>query len=546
MIHLKLNIHYKILVFIFFLSSCTPVNRPIAKLNKFTQGGMNQLTNDSLGLKIDFYGNANLGSKYIDLKDVRSVFRKRKIKFPSKNIVLWGTYDVTRNPMYFVGSLETFLDVSKFTADTSMYHCIYYRSIQKNRDNIISSVAIPYKKDSFLLISEVRTEITDMQESAKDVLNSIKSSYNSLAYGAKFVEQKPDEEPDYFSIAESAFKDRGYVNYVYPRDTLEKIVLQNENSQFANELFKSYSSFLGESVQYDSATKQEQQAVEKTAVTIDEIVEKIKAHRVLMFNENHLQPRCRLLINLLLPKLSKEGFNVLALESLSEDEDRINRLGFPNVESGFYTRDPNMANLIRTARIYGLKVIGYEDFGNASQRDLQQAKNLIQKSEIATKNQVKVIVLAGGGHIEEGDTGENKSMAQYFKKLTKIDPYTINQVKFLAMQEINDSIYVMDNKVLNGNDLYLSNNLNSDKIVIGSNDLNRRYRLLSTDSTKSGKSAIYIYHEKEYQLDKTAIPVYLSLSQKDSVQIELPKGIYRYLKRDYYGAIIHQEIIEVE
>ncbi len=546
MIYLKLNIHYKILVFIFFLSSCTTVNRPIAKLNKFTQGLMNQLTNDSLGLKIDFYGNANLGSKYIDLKDVRSVFRKRKIKFPSKNIVLWGTYDVTRNPMYFVGSLETFLDVSKFTADTSMYHCIYYRSIQKNRDNIISSVAIPYKKDSFLLISEVRTEITDMQESVKDVLNSIKTSYNSLAYGAKFAEQKPDEEPDYFSIAESAFKDRGYVNYVYPRDTLEKLVLQNENSQFANELFKSYSSFLGESVQYDSATKQEQQAVEKAAITIDEIVEKIKAHRVLMFNENHLQPRCRLLINLLLPKLSKEGFNVLALESLSEDEDRINRLGFPNVESGFYTRDPNMANLIRTARIYGLKVIGYEDFGNASQRDLQQAKNLIQKSEIATKNQVKVIVLAGGGHIHEGDTGENKSMAQYFKKLTKIDPYTINQVKFLAMQEINDSIYFMDNKVLNGNDLYLSNNLNSDKIVIGSNDLNRRYRLSSTDSTKSGKSAIYIYHEKEYQLDKTAIPVYLSLSKKDSVQIELPKGMYRYLKRDHYGAIIHQEIIEVE
>ncbi|MGB3105145.1 hypothetical protein [Sphingobacterium siyangense] len=134
MIYLKLKIHYKILVFIFFLSSCTTVNRPIAKLNKFTQGGMNQLTNDLLGLQIDFYGNANLGSKYIDLKDVRSVFRKRKIKFPSKNIVLWGTYDVTRNPMYFVGSLETFLDVSKFTADTSMHHCI----IQKNRDNIIS------------------------------------------------------------------------------------------------------------------------------------------------------------------------------------------------------------------------------------------------------------------------------------------------------------------------------------------------------------------------------------------------------------------------
>jgi hypothetical protein len=507
---------------------------------------MNQFTNDSLGLKIDFYGNTNFGSKYKDLKDVRSVFQKRKIKFPSKNIVFWGTYHVTRNPMYFVGSLETSLDVSKFTEDTSMYHCVYYRSIQKNRDNIISSVAIPYNKDSFLLISEIRTEITDMQESVKDVLYSIKTSYNSLAYGAKFVEQKPDGEPDYFSIAESAFKDRGYTNYLLPRDTLENLHLQNEDSQFVNELFKSYSSFLGESVQYDNATEQEQQAVEKMAITIDQIVEKIKGHRVVMFNENHLQPRCRLLINLLLPKLYKEGFNVLALEGLSEDEDRINKVGFPNVESGFYTREPNMANLIRTARIYGLKVIGYEDFENTSKRELQQAKNLIGKSGIAIKNQVKVIVLAGGGHIDEGETGKNKSMALYFKKLAKIDPYTINQVKFLAMQEINDSIYVMDSKILDGYDLYLSNNLKSDRIVIGANDLNRSYSILNTDSTKSGKSAIYIYNEKEYPLDKTAIPVYLSLSKKDSLRIQLPKGIYRYLKRDLYGAIIHQEIIEVE
>ncbi|WP_146753051.1 hypothetical protein [Sphingobacterium multivorum] len=185
------------------------------------------------------------------------------------------------------------------------------------------------------MISEVRTEITDMQESVKDVLNSIKTSYNSLAYGEKFVEQKPVQEPDYYNIAESIFKDNGYANYLSTRDTLEKLVLQNEDSQFANELLKSYRSFLGESVQYDNETKQEQQSVEKTAITIDQLVEKIKEHRVVMFNENHLQPRCRLLINLLLPKLYKEGFNVLALEGLSEDDDRIISWDFQTLRADF-------------------------------------------------------------------------------------------------------------------------------------------------------------------------------------------------------------------
>ncbi|SPZ85539.1 Uncharacterised protein [Sphingobacterium multivorum] len=78
MIHTKLSIHCKILVFFFFLSSCTTVNIPIANLNKVSPGAMNQLTNDSLGLKIDFYGNANFGSKYLDLKDVRSIFEKER------------------------------------------------------------------------------------------------------------------------------------------------------------------------------------------------------------------------------------------------------------------------------------------------------------------------------------------------------------------------------------------------------------------------------------------------------------------------------------
>lgn len=546
MIHIKLNIHAGFLIFILFVSSCTTVNRPISNLNKFSQGAMNQLTNDSLGLRIGFYGNANFGSKYIDLKDVKSVFRKRQVEFPSKNIIFWGTYEASTNPMYMVGSLETFLDVSKFTLDSSMHGCIYYRNIQLKKNNIITRVAIPYTKDLFLLISEIWTEIGHMDENVKEALNHVKTTYSSLAYGANFSKEDPDEEINYFHIAESAFKDKGYANYLYPRDTLQKLIIENKSSQYASELFKSYSSFIGESVQYDSLPEQEQFTGEKTVISIDDIAEKIKGHRVVMFNENHLLQRCRLLINLLLPKLYKEGFNVLALEGLSGDDERINKLGFPNIESGFYTRDPNMANLVRTATKLGLKVISYEDFEDTEERDLSQAKNLISKTEINTKSDIKVIVLAGGGHIDEGDTGANKSMAHYFKKLSKIDPYTVNQVKFSSAQETNDSIYTMENTGLYNNDLYLANCLNSDQIVIGGNDFYRKHNIARTNLAKGTASAIYIYNDKEFQLDNTAIPIYVSLSQKDTIQLNLPKGIYRYLERDQYGGIIHQEIIEIE
>ena len=546
MIHIKLNMPAGFLIFILFLSSCTTVNRPISNLNKFSRGAMNQLTNDSLGVKIAFYGNANFGSKYIDLKDVKSVFRKRQVKFPSKNIIFWGTYESSTNPMYVVGSLEAFLDISRFTLDSSMHGSIYYRNIQLNKNNIITRIAIPYTKDLFLLINEIWTETGHRNENIKEALNHVKTTYSSLTYGANFSKEDPDEEINYFDIAESAFKDKGYANYLSPRDTLQKLLVQNKTSQYASELFKSYSSFLGESVKYDSLPEQEQFTGKKTAVSIDDIAEKIKRHRVVMFNENHLLPRCRLVVNLLLPKLYKEGFNVLALEGLSEDEERINKFGFPNIESGFYTRDPNMANLIRTATKLGLKVISYEDFEDTEERDLSQARNLIRKTEINTKSDTKVIVLAGGGHIDEGDIGANKSMAHYFKKLSKIDPYTVNQVKFSSAQETNDSIYIMENTRLYDNDLYLSNCLNSDQIVIGENEFNRNYNIARTNLAKGTAYAIYIYHDKEFQLDSTAIPIYLSLSKKDTIQLNLSKGTYRYLERDQDGGIIHQEIIEIE
>ncbi|WP_343322031.1 hypothetical protein [Sphingobacterium multivorum] len=82
-------------------------------------------------------------------------------------------------------------------------------------------------------------------------------------------------------------------------------------------------------------------------------------------------------------------------------------------------------------------------------------------------------------------------MAQYFKKLSKIDLYTINQVKFFPINDVNDSVFVMDSKMLNGLTCIYQIICISDKIVIAANDLNRSHRLSNTNSIKSGKSAFF-------------------------------------------------------
>lgn len=505
---------------------------------------MNEFSNDSLRLKVKFYGNANFGDHYIKLGHVRRAFKKADLEFPKRDIVLWGTYHSSINPMYLVGSLVNNVDVSTYQTDTSLNNATYYYKIWHKGTNMISEVKIPYNAQDFLSIKEIKIGVKNDDEAIKEVSHHIKTIFSSLAYGKNYVKL---EEIDYFSEAESSFKDKGYADYLAAKNKLENLIMTYGDTMLPNELLKSYRSFLGESVKYDDSPDVDIDELTKVPVSISDIIKRIKDHQVVMFNESHLSPQCRLLINLLLPQLYKEGFRVLALEGMSEDEKRINKEGFPNIESGFYTREPNMANLIRTAKKNGYNIIGYEDFENTKDRDLAQAENLIKKSRITKGDNVKVILLAGGGHINESEDEKNRSMAKYFKNLTGIDPFTINQVKFLTPDVANDSIFIVDNQEYEGYDLYLSNNLISKRILVGDNAVYKTHHFLTKKNDKGKHSVIYVYDYDEYQQDKTAIPVYLSYSQsEEKISIDFNKGKYIFINRESDGDIIQEEIFEIQ
>lgn len=544
MILTKRNIYFKILFFIYIYHSCDVVNQPLVRRNEILESDMNEFSNDSLRLKVKFYGNTNLGDQYIKLGHVKRVFKKGGLEFPRKNIVLWGTYHSSINPTYLVGSLQNDVDVSTYQTDTSLNSATYYYKIWHKDTNMISEVKIPYNAKTFLNIKEIKIGVKNDDQAFKDVHHHIKTIFSSLAYGKNYVKT---EEIDYFSEAESSFKNKGYADYLTAKNKLENLIMTYGDTMLPNELLKSYRSFLGESVKYDDSPNVDIDELTKISVSISDIIKRIKDHQVVMFNESHLSPRCRLLINLLLPQLYKEGFRVLALEGMSEDEKRINKEGFPNIESGFYTREPNMANLIRTAKKNGYNIIGYEDFENTKDRDLAQAQNLIKKSKIIKGDNVKIIVLAGGGHINESDEENNRSMAKYFKNLTDIDPFTVNQVKFLTTDVANDSIFIVDNQEYEGYDLYLSNNLISKRILVGDNAVYKTHHFLTKKNDKGKHSVIYVYDYDEYLLDKSAIPLYVSYSEnKEKISIDFQKGKYIFINREKDGDIIQEEIFEIQ
>lgn len=153
-----------------------------------------------------------------------------------------------------------------------------------------------------------------------------------------------------------------------------------------------------------------------------------KNYRVVFLNEAHNVPLTRSLTVQLLKQLRAEGFNYFAAETLYHTDTGLQKRGYPIADSGFYTREPVYAEMVRTALKLGYKLVAYEadDEHTGDAREAQQAENLYR----ILKNDpgAKLVVNAGYAHIqEEGRFLGAQSMAEHFRGLSGIDPLTIDQ-----------------------------------------------------------------------------------------------------------------------
>ena len=178
------------------------------------------------------------------------------------------------------------------------------------------------------------------------------------------------------------------------------------------------------------------------------ILQQAVLQKALFFNESHVDVRTRAFLTGLLPELKKLGYTKLAMEALMTDT-----ISFPTTKIGFYTSDPTYGNLLRTALQAGFKLINYED-SSASPiwnfRDSSQAANMIHKLN-AIADTGKLVVLAGHGHIYKyADFPDFIPMAMYFKRMSGIDPYSIdsddaNHVRYTDIDNTQPYIVLRNN-----------------------------------------------------------------------------------------------------
>jgi hypothetical protein len=180
------------------------------------------------------------------------------------------------------------------------------------------------------------------------------------------------------------------------------------------------------------------------------ILDSAQHKKVIMLNEAHHVTPHRLLTLELLSDLRKTGFTHLGIEGLSESDLLLVKRGYPIHRSGYYLKEPHFANMVRVALKLGYKVFGYDtytDDNSVKLREYTQALNIA--NIIQQDTNARVIIHAGWGHIREDTAIEGGLMAYQFKKMTGIDPFTINQTRMneQSSASFENEIYKQFNEI---------------------------------------------------------------------------------------------------
>lgn len=181
----------------------------------------------------------------------------------------------------------------------------------------------------------------------------------------------------------------------------------------------------------------------ESAPAIATLVERARDARIVILNEAHHVSRHRHFAEQVLTALQPLGFSVFAAETFSWGPDippgAVNTLSRGEAfgpQHGYYSRDPVYAEAVRAALELGYRLEGYEDVGERdpqatrderiNRREEAQARNFIA-NVLERHPGEKAFVLCGFNHLIESPVDQLEWFASRLKRLTGIDPLTIEQ-----------------------------------------------------------------------------------------------------------------------
>jgi hypothetical protein len=274
-----------------------------------------------------------------------------------------------------------------------------------------------------------------------------------------------------------------------------------------------------------------------------EVLRQTAATSLVLFNENHVQPKGRYWVRSLLPALYQQGLRYLALEALGDDANLPQR-GYPTLGSGFYLRELQLANLVRDALAMGFTLVPYDTM--ADDREQGQAQNLWRRS-LGQDPHAKVVVLAGFGHIDER-VGSSKSMARWLHELSGLNPLTINQtdLETLAPATGEEGVFFAREhdaappiRHYMTNDIYVVNNLNIKDKGNGVGTTQPVDISVPADSLVRDQSfALLVYARAEYRAVPNPVPVWVQIGKASRQRAFLRPGQYVTVAKNSGGTTL--------
>lgn len=300
------------------------------------------------------------------------------------------------------------------------------------------------------------------------------------------------------------------------------------------------------------------------------IINRSKNEKIIIINEAHHNIRHRVFTTSLLQGLYDNGYRFFGLEALCDT--LINKRKFPISESGYYTKEPQMANLLVEAIKIGFTLFEYEprDWANGKEREIGQAEN-ISKLILENPNS-KFLIHCGWDHVIEG-TPRNKSwekaMAGRLKEKTNIDPFTIDQVAYsekgdikyaspynLIVNSENSIIMVNESgKTFNGSE---TNDQTDCRIIhpittFINNRPNwlylegkRKFYTISKSKISEYPILVFAYRKDEYEQNGVPVDLIEILSEEDKTNLVLEKGNYKIIIKNKEYKIINEFEMEIE
>lgn len=503
--------------------------------------------NDSLKISIDFPGDYEASdNSFIKREEFDTYSRFIEKNYPDLKI-----------------KKENFIIKTKTDVDPMIHCALFYAPQYYNRSDTMflsehNKMILYFKKDienkrAYFLVFNL-----DRQHKNNDLFNLLEHEasdiFSNLRVGKNYKKSSP-ESP--FQIADSAFT-RDSTNYISPIKALETVKNNYKTEQEKNiwlQAALTYNSFImnnSRSARYLSEFYHPQDNFINSSIydddAFDYLAKQIKGRRLVIMNEQHWQPKHRYLGNLLLKSLYDEGFRYLAFEAVSGDNEQslINKRQYPLQSSGFYTKEPTFGNFVRNAIRMGFNIITYDT--DSSKREQTQASNIYEKT-FKNDPDAKVFVWCGIAHILENER-DNPKMAYFLKKISGIDPLTIQQTSGDVKSQFLRNHYLAidaDTTSKHGADIYIYNNIDENDFDIHPNKKHSTITIpVSLDIKKKikqhGQILLMVYNKTEFNAHRlNAVPVlnYLMLSDTAPL-IRLPEGEFTVIKRSPTGFIIEQ------